>query len=322
LGCFCLDLISLTIAPKTHQNVKVNQIRKIMRKFLGDLDGTRTRINDYPVLPQVEVRSLIATFQEGWQYQDVVKDGAATPEQKRAFDRGIRAKHKVILHNQRLVAKFVFKAKSTYPRSFDLAEAFHEGIIGLNRAIEKFDLTKNIQFSTYASWWVQCFVQRFIEETPIVHIPCHVHEKYNRIAKAHKKLRIKLDRPATAKEVAIEIGESEEVVAQILHRVFRAREVFSMDTTLGEDLSPAEVIPCMGDTPEDHVIVVEHKEYLEKLLSSLKEEEREIIILAFGLQDGVERSIKTIANEMGVNRNRVRNAKKRAMHRLRLATSA
>ena len=244
-----------------------------------------------------------------------------SPEQelylaKRVADGDVAAKDKLIVSNLRLSASIARKYIGKSNLGFlDLVQ---EGNIGLIKAAEKFDYTKGWKFSTFATYWIRQGITRAMaDQSRTIRTPVHVVEALSKISKAKTELTQKLNRKPTQAEIAEATGLTEEKV-----KTYSAasKALLSLDKTLTdeEDADLTDIIPDGNQpTPEEVMRTNATKEAVNEILGSLSEREQKVIRMRFGLDDGVQRTLKDIGAELGVTRERVRQIESKAMQKLR-----
>ncbi len=224
------------------------------------------------------------------------------------------AKRKLVQANLRLVVSIAKKYIGQGVLFMDLVQ---EGSLGLIKAAEKFDYSRNFKFSTYATWWIkQTIIRAISNNSRTIRIPVHMTDKIRKYKKMYTTLSFELGREPTDTEVAQRLGITLKQLMAVKKSIIK--EPISLETPVTDDLNIGDYIEDKSyRSPEIQTKNNVLKGSIEDLLSTLPEREKKIISCRFGINGEAPRTLEQLGEIMGYSKERIRQLEDSALTRIR-----
>jgi RNA polymerase primary sigma factor len=235
-------------------------------------------------------------------------------ELTKRIERGdLEAKEQMINSNLRLV---VSQARRYQGHGLAMEDLVQEGMLGLIRAVEKFDWRRGFKFSTYGTLWIRQSIQRGLQNHGrTIRVPVHVAQRQVKVRKIESELSTRLSREPTDEEIAVVAELPVEEVSELREL---SRGLASLDQAVGEDgeTTMGELMASDLPSPTELVAGADRDRRVHDVVAQLPDEERNVIRLRFGLDGDEPRTLRQAGTELGIPMERARELEARGLRRL------
>lgn len=239
-------------------------------------------------------------------------------------NKDLNLRNRIILNNIGLVYSAAKKKVKGYT-SFTMEDLVQEGIIGMIKSIDRFDIAKNASFSTYAYYWISQQMDRaLMNNGHIIRLPAYVYEKLNslsQIENAYLSYNEDIDIDILCNEA--NITKQEYFLISSYKTNFSYLVSLNSIISIDSDENYAELqdfIPC-DYSIEDVVVSEDLKAQITNLLDMLTPKEKDILKLRYGLNGGEPLTLEAIGNKYNLTRERIRQIESKALNKIRRYTS-
>ena len=270
-------------------------------------------------VPPKEERRLILEMVAGREAKKKLKRNPPKDAEERVkleatIESGVKAREKLIVSNGRLVISIASRYTG---HGLSLAEVSQEGVLGLIRAIDKFDPDRGVRLSTYASYWIRQSVSRAVAvQTRTIRLPVHKVDRLGTVRKVISQLTQQLGRSPEIAEIAEALGDTPEQIELLL---CDGQETLSLEDPVGDEgATLADFVVEEGSVQlEGEIDRSLLEKEIQEALSTLTARESRIMQLRYGLQDGHPLTLQDVAERFGLTRERIRQIEKEAIAKLR-----
>ena len=256
--------------------------------------------------------SLDLFFREARRYPLLSKDEEI--ELAQGVERGdLAAKDRMVNSNLRLV---VSQARRYQGQGLALEDLVQEGMLGLIRAVEKFDWRRGFKFSTYGTLWIRQSIQRGLQNSGrTIRLPVHVAQRQAKVGRIERELNVRLGREPSDAEIAAAADLSEDEVLEVREL---NRNLTSLDQPVGEDGETpfGDLLASDRPRPDEEVGDALRDAGVREVVARLPEDERRVIALRFGFVGDQPRTLRDTGSQLGITAERARQLEDQALERL------
>ena len=275
-------------------------------------ESPRLKRNETEAVADPTMDSLQLLLREAGRYP-LLKPSEEIELAKRIEKGDLAAKDRMINSNLRLV---VANARRYQGQGLALGDLIQEGMLGLIRAVEKFDWRKGFKFSTYGTLWIRQAIQRGLQNTGrTIRVPVHVAQREVKVRKIESELSTKLGREPTDEEIA---AAAELPIDDVIELRELSRALTSLDQPVGDDGETAlgDLLPSEAPGPVEEIADAERGQRVKLVVGQLPEAERNVIRLRFGLAGEEPQTLRETGSQLGITAERARQLEMQGLRRL------
>ena len=289
-------------------------------QVIRDPETTELDERSEELIPLPSTRNRRSTDAYALYLQDITQSKLLTHEEEMELAAKVQqgdddARSRMIECNLRLVVKI---ARTYENYGLPLLDLINEGNIGLMKAVERFDPSRGLRFSTYAVWWIrQAIIRALANQSKTIRLPVHAGQKLAAMRRTANHLRQELGRDATDQEIADALGTTTEMIAALRGVALHPT---SIDAPIGQEdgSSYGEIIADeKAELPYEQLVAKSNCELIGKLVGKLPERQAQVLRSRFGLAGERQRTLEEIGENLGITRERARQIEQGALRKLR-----
>jgi len=273
--------------------------RSVQRDENDELNTYLREISSYPQLSVEEEKELCKRIENG----------------------DLSAKQELIRANLKLVVTIA--RKTIHMSGLPFVDLIQEGNLGLMVAVKKFNYKLGYKFATYAGWWIkQAMFKAISEQSHCMKIPVYIQETLSKYSKIKYQLEQTTNNQVKVEDVAKEMNVAPEKIEMFLSAYTKTVSIENgIEKNDGKELNVADILADEKAQISENVEYQSLRKDIDNVISTLKERERDVVRMRFGLDDSEKYTLEEIGNLYGVTKECIRQTEMRALKKLK-ATGA
>ncbi len=315
-GSLEFEQIKKNLVANNINIIDVYEISNNKKSNINETNAIKLYLNDIANIPLLSKEEEIELFKIYENARLLVNQNGEIDRDNKIIIDGKKAKEKLIISNLKLVVSI---AKKFQNQGLDFLDLIQEGSAGLIKAIEKFEYEKGYRLSTYATTWILQSINRALDnKSSTIRKPVYVCENIKKFSNAKRILSQKLSREPSLKEVAAELGISDEEAYEIEQNMqeplsLSSKCSFDENTTLEDFVSDDE-----STSPLKFTFYKSLSQDIFKILNNFPKKERDIIILRYGLDENKKHTLDEVATLMNTSKESVRQIQANVLNKIKI----